>query len=80
MEITLYTTLGCHLCEQVEHMLAHLSERFPHALSLVDIADDDALLDAYGTSIPVLYRPDINMEFAWPFDVEQLGQFLALVD
>ncbi len=78
MHLVLYTTLGCHLCEQVEAMLDHLASAFPHQLQKCDIAEDDALLEIYATEIPVLFRPDIDMEIAWPFEIEQLAQFLAL--
>jgi glutaredoxin len=78
MKLVLYTTLGCHLCEQVERMLDDLKAEFPHKLVLLDIANDDALLATYATEIPVLFRPDIDMEFAWPFEKGQLRQFLSL--
>ncbi len=78
MQLVLYTTLGCHLCEQVEAMLEHLASAFPHQLEKCEIADDNALLETYATEIPVLFRADIDMEIAWPFDIEHLAQFLAL--
>lgn len=80
MKLVLYTTLGCHLCEQVEHMLEALNADFPHHLARVDIVNDDDLLAEYATDIPVLYRADIDMEFAWPFDSLQLIQFLSLTE
>ena len=78
MRLILYSTLGCHLCEQVEEMLCHLQASFPHRLVKLDIADDDELLAAYATEIPVLLRVDIDMEMAWPFTIDQLAQFLSL--
>ncbi|MDI5987004.1 glutaredoxin family protein [Halomonas sp. M4R5S39] len=53
MRLTLYTTLGCHLCEQLEAQLVHLANEVP-VLDRVEIADDDALLERYGVRIPVL--------------------------
>lgn len=52
-QLTLYTTLGCHLCETLEAELARLG----HAsiqLERVEIAESETLLARYGTRIPVL--------------------------
>ena len=51
--LTLYTTLGCHLCELLEAELARLGS---DAIELVrvEIADHDSLIERYGTRIPVL--------------------------
>ena len=51
--LTLYTTLGCHLCEELEAWLVRLGPGAP-ALVRVEIADDPALLARYGERIPVL--------------------------
>ncbi|WP_458526158.1 glutaredoxin family protein [Onishia taeanensis] len=51
--LTLYTTLGCHLCEELEVWLARLGPLAP-ALRRIEIADDEALLKRYGERIPVL--------------------------
>lgn len=51
--LRIYTTLGCHLCEQMEALVARLSKadlRFEH----IEIVDDEALLERYGRRIPVL--------------------------
>ena len=63
MKIELLTTLGCHLCEQAEALLrqaAPLAE-----IVKVDIAEDDALIEAYGERIPVLRYA--GRELGWPF-------------
>ena len=60
----LYTTSGCHLCEQAEARLRQAGL----AVSLVEIADDPALLERYGVRIPVLRRLDTGAERDWPFD------------
>ena len=43
---------------------------------VVDIADDDQLIERYGTRIPVLRRMDTGAELGWPFDAAQLLTFL----
>ncbi|QJQ95714.1 MULTISPECIES: glutaredoxin family protein [Halomonadaceae] len=51
--LMLYTTLGCHLCEELEHHLAHLAG-VEYSLARVEIAEDEALMVRYGVRIPVL--------------------------
>jgi len=53
-QLTLYTRSGCHLCEQVEDLLAVHAPFCP----LVDVAADEALRQAYGLRVPVLVRGD----------------------
>ncbi|MCL7940678.1 glutaredoxin family protein [Halomonas sp. ATCH28] len=53
IRLRLYTTLGCHLCEQLEAVLATLcAERY--RLERVEISGDDELVACYGVRIPVL--------------------------
>lgn len=78
MKLILFTTLGCHLCEHVEDMLAEVASDVAFQLIKQDIADDDELLTLYATEIPVLLREDINTEMAWPFEKAHLLAFLAL--
>ena len=74
-ECQLFGTLGCHLCELAEEVLMPLVE---HGLmvELIDIADSDALFEAYGLRIPVLRRVDTGAELGWPFDADQVVNFL----
>lgn len=76
-ECQLFGTLGCHLCEVAEALLMPLVE---HGLlvELIDIADSDNLFEIYGLRIPVLRRVDSGAELGWPFDVEQVINFLQL--
>ena len=71
MTVILYTTVGCHLCEKAEALLATVAPDMP--VEKVDIAEDDALVDLYGERIPVLaYQGE---ELGWPFgllDVQRL--------
>lgn len=61
--LVLLTTEGCHLCEQA---LAVVQRAAPGMqVSLLDIATDDALIDAYGERIPVLRRGEVEID--WPF-------------
>ncbi|ALE87369.1 glutaredoxin family protein [Pseudomonas versuta] len=74
-ECQLFGTLGCHLCELAEAELMPLVE---HGLlvELVDIAESEAMFEAYGLRIPVLRRIDSGEELNWPFDAAQVVNFL----
>ena len=74
-ECQLFGTLGCHLCELAEDMLMPLVE---HGLmvELVDIAESESMVEAYGLRIPVLRRVDTSAELDWPFDADQVVAFL----
>ncbi|MDO9012399.1 MAG: glutaredoxin family protein [Gallionella sp.] len=69
--IELYGTACCHLCDEAEAVLLSAGVHTVH----IDIADDDSLLEKYGTRIPVLRRADA--ELVWPFDAETATRFLA---
>ncbi|MGP9801030.1 glutaredoxin family protein [Rheinheimera sp. NSM] len=70
--LTLYSTWGCHLCEQAEQLLitAGLEGQF----QVADIVDDEQAFARYRLMIPVLRRGD--NELCWPFDADQLATWL----
>jgi len=72
MSLTLYTSPGCHLCEQAEEMLDYLGLAF----NAVDISRDVNLIRIYGVRIPVLQRSD-KAELGWPFDTLDIERFYA---
>ncbi len=72
MKLLLYGTEFCHLCEQAEALLQAVGVSAEH----IDIAEDDALIESYGTRIPVLRREDNGAELGWPFDAEALARFV----
>ena len=49
----------------------------PVMLTLVDIVDEEDLVEAYGQHIPVMQRDIDGKELFWPFDLEQLTEFVA---
>ena len=73
MEVTLLTTAGCHLCEQAE-TLVHRAAPSVTVIQL-DIAEQDELIEAYGTRIPVLRIG--NRELGWPFSLLDVRAFVA---
>jgi hypothetical protein len=46
-------------------------------VTVIDIADDDALINQYGTRIPVLKRDDTQHELGWPFNLNDLQKFIT---
>ena len=86
----LYSTLGCHLCDDAKDILikAGLVERlavagevFPasngRVLSLVDISEDEGLFVEYGVRIPVLVYSESGKELSWPFDLMTAREFIS---
>lgn len=67
-KLHLYTTLGCHLCEQAESIAEGVIEKYHVVIEKVEIADSDALLERYGVRIPVLRPHGTTLELGWPFD------------
>ncbi|MDF1724796.1 MAG: glutaredoxin family protein [Alcanivorax sp.] len=73
MSVVLYTTVGCHLCEQARELVSTVAPDI--TLTLVDVAEDDELLARYGERIPVLIKE--GRELGWPFGLLDVQQFLA---
>jgi Glutaredoxin-like domain (DUF836) len=77
-ELVLYHTAGCHLCELAEAIALPLAAAAGVRLRLVDIAASDALMERYGTRIPVLRNPAaLGEEIGWPFDEAAVRGLLA---
>ena len=80
--VILYTTLGCHLCEQAKALADPLITEGGWQLQEVDIADDDHLMARYGVRIPVLaiLNTDVksanikrtHVELDWPFTANDI--------
>ena len=72
--LILYSTSACHLCEQAENLLAQLVWPAPLAVEVIDISESDALMQRYGTRIPVLAVATVELD--WPFGLEAVLQAL----
>ncbi len=70
-EFLLYGTEACHLCEQAEQLLSDVGLKF----TKLDIMDDDKAQQLYALRIPVL-RHQSGLELNWPFDDQQLRDFI----
>jgi hypothetical protein len=73
LKLQLYGSACCHLCEQAASILMEVGVQAEH----VDILEDDALLEIYGTRIPVVKNLYDGSELGWPFDAEMLKRWLA---
>lgn len=72
MALFLLSTDGCHLCEAAAKMLKVLELPF----EIVDIVEDDQLIQVYGDKIPVLIADGAEQALFWPFEEEQLKQYV----
>ncbi len=74
LQFNLYGTSGCHLCELAEDLLTQVltSQQYRY----VDIVDSEELIELYSISIPVLERLDNSTKLFWPFDLQQIQEFI----
>ena len=52
--LTLYTRVGCHLCDVMKERLDVIGKTHPFTLQLVDIDKDATLKQQYDHEVPVL--------------------------
>jgi hypothetical protein len=71
-ELVLYTLIGCHLCDGVAAMLQDMGLVW----TPVEIDTDPELEQKYDIRIPVLYLPDTGEELFFPFNEDQVEEFL----
>ncbi len=72
----LYTTLGCHLCEEAKALAWPVLERYGYRLQEVEISDQSRLMDLYAIRIPVLAKAEFTEGLGWPFSQQQLANYL----
>jgi hypothetical protein len=77
INLILYTTSYCHLCEQAEVLLLNLNLRDNITWSKYEIMNDAETYERYEIKIPVLKRTDTNIELYWPFSEDELIVFLT---
>lgn len=78
VEYHLYSSEGCHLCEQALELFKQVKNK--ELLCVIDIVDhqlnSNNLVELYGVHIPVLERLSDKATLFWPFDVEQIKTFI----
>lgn len=68
----LFSTEGCHLCEEAEALLIAAELDF----SLQDILNDPQAYTDYSLLIPVLVHSASQRQLNWPFDQQALHDFI----
>jgi hypothetical protein len=80
IEYHLYSSEGCHLCEQALELFKQVTNS--NNLTVIDIVDttldETNLVELYGVHIPVLERISDNATLFWPFNAEQIKVFVQL--
>jgi glutaredoxin len=68
--VTLYTRVGCHLCEAAERVLREEQAGAGFVLDLVDVDRDPALTRRYGVRVPVVALDGEDLfEYEVPVDL-----------
>jgi len=75
--IILFTTKGCHLCENAEKLLSTLMQTHDLILESVDISDSESLVERYGILIPVIKDKKTEKELHWPFEADDVISLFA---
>ena len=79
MKATLFTTLGCHLCEAASLELKKLKKIGKiECIKEVEIANSKNLVEKYGTSIPVVKI--CEHELYWPFELQDLETLVKKIE
>jgi len=75
--LNLYTTVGCHLCEEALALLRRAQGNgYAFEICEVEISDSESLMAAYGVRIPVIRFEHEERELGWPFTYEELVPFI----
>ena len=61
VKLTLYTRIGCHLCEDMEQVLRELATEHEFVIDSVTIETDPELERSYGAKVPVLALGDVEI-------------------
>jgi glutaredoxin len=61
--ITIYSRLGCHLCEDAYNTLESLREELKFEIEVIYIEDDAELIRLYSDQVPVIHIDGIHHDF-----------------
>lgn len=75
LTVTIYTRLGCHLCEQAHEILRTAARGHHVQLRSVNIDDDLALAQRYGERVPVAAIEGREV-LEWPFTLMQAQRII----
>ncbi len=74
--LTVYSRLGCHLCEDMEKLLPDYLAEAGFTFDVIYIDDDTELEDKYGTLVPVLKAGEREICHYF-LDVKALQQYIS---
>ena len=55
-QLTLYSRRGCHLCDEMRHLLQAFSTDYTYSVEVIDIDADPMLKERFNEWVPALYR------------------------
>ena len=61
--VTVYSRIGCHLCEDAEAILKSLQEELTFDLEVIDIDKDPDLVNLYSDQVPVIHIDGQHHDF-----------------
>jgi glutaredoxin len=73
--VTLYTRVGCHLCDDAKAVLDEVRRDRPFDLAVVDVDTDPELVRLYGLEVPVI-TVDGRKAFKFRVDPDKLRAIL----
>jgi len=76
INLILYSTSHCHLCEQAETLLFEVALEHELQWESIEITDNANLYELYEIKIPVLKRVDSDVEICWPFNEDDIKLLL----
>jgi glutaredoxin len=68
--VTLYTRIGCHLCDVAKGVLDEVHRESPFTLTTIDVDTDPELVLRYGEEVPVVL---VNGRKAFKFRVDPIA-------
>lgn len=74
--VTLYTRVGCHLCEQAREVVAQVCSDLGESFDEVDVDSSAELQEAYTEQVPVTLVDGRRHDF-WRVDEARLRAALA---
>jgi glutaredoxin len=72
-QLILIGTDGCHLCELAESLLQAISSEY----QVREIMDEPNWQARFAMKIPVIFDLNTQKYLAWPFDKEQIIDFIG---
>ncbi|KAF3977799.1 MAG: glutaredoxin family protein [Methylococcales symbiont of Iophon sp. n. MRB-2018] len=75
LNLILFGTENCHLCEDAENILASYEQNL-FKIESIDIAVEEQWQEQYAVLIPVLYHPETKKQLGWPFSLAQVQAFI----